>query len=267
MSGKIAIFTHYDKDDLIDDYVIYYLNALKEVVDKIIFVSDCNLSIEETKKINNIADKVICKKHGEYDFGSYKRGFLLALENNWLNDIEECIFTNDSCYGPFYSLKNVFETMQKKQCDFWGITENSIGLIKILQKYFPFPKKHLQSYFLVFKNNVFLSDIFIDFMKNIKPQNKKNDIIIKYEIELFNILVKAGFKACKFINSNFIFFNPTIFAWDKLILKHKMPFLKCCVLKSKNTKIQKNNYEKLIKRVSDYPVEIIYNNLNRITKS
>ena len=38
---RVVIFAHYDKDNIVDDYVIYYLKALKEVASEIIFVS-CN---------------------------------------------------------------------------------------------------------------------------------------------------------------------------------------------------------------------------------
>ena len=39
----IAVFAHFDKDNLIDDYVVEYLQELKKVAEKIIFVSDCNI--------------------------------------------------------------------------------------------------------------------------------------------------------------------------------------------------------------------------------
>ena len=78
---RLCVFAHWDRDNKIDDYVIYYLKALKEVCETIIFVSDCNLEPNETNKLNNIADFVIAQKHGEYDFGSYKRGFLFAKKN------------------------------------------------------------------------------------------------------------------------------------------------------------------------------------------
>ena len=77
---SLCIFAHWDRDKIIDDYVIYYIKALKEVCETIIFVSDCNLEASETSKLDNIADFVLAQKHGEYDFGSYKRGFLFAKE-------------------------------------------------------------------------------------------------------------------------------------------------------------------------------------------
>lgn len=33
---RAAVFAHYDKDRIIDDYVIYYLKSLKEIFDNIV---------------------------------------------------------------------------------------------------------------------------------------------------------------------------------------------------------------------------------------
>jgi len=264
---RIAIFAHYDKDNIIDDYVIYYLNALKEVAQKIIFVSDCNLIIEEQNKLQDIVDFIITEKHDEYDFGSYKRGFLFALENNLLKDTYQCIFANDSCYGPFNSLKALFETMEQKECDrncdFWGITQNKIGLDKKKNIYFSCKRPHLQSYFLVFKKNVFLSETFIEFIKSIKKEENKHEVIINYEIGLSEKLVNAGFKWESFIKV-FLNKNSSIYKWDKIISNYNMPFLKCSLPKLKHQHLVIiDNYEKIIKQNSNYPVELIRKNVER----
>ena len=90
---KIAVFAHYDGDNIIKDYVIYYLKELNKIAQKIIFVSDCDLPQQELKKIENIVYHSIAHRHGEYDFGSYKRGYLYAKENGLLNNCEELIFS------------------------------------------------------------------------------------------------------------------------------------------------------------------------------
>lgn len=262
LKKRVAIFAHYDKDNIIDDYVIYYLNALTKVAQKIIFVSDNDLPDEEKSKISGIAYEIIAQKHGEYDFGSYKRGFLFAHENNLLTDADECVFANDSCYGPFYSLENLFEKMESHNCNFWGITGCDRGLIKVIFKYLPCPKKHLQSYFLVFKKEVFSSDLFIDFIKSIKHEKTKNDLIIKYEIKLSTILKKHGFMSSQFINTKGQFLNKTIKFWDKLILEHQMPLLKCSIPKEY---LNSTDYQNVINQVSDYPTNLIKNNIKRFT--
>ena len=96
---RIVIFAHYDKQNIIDPYVIDYLEELKKY-SEIIFVSDGNLKDKELQKIQNLCFDNICQKHGEFDFGSYKRGFLLLKEKytEKFNNLDEILFVNDSCY-------------------------------------------------------------------------------------------------------------------------------------------------------------------------
>ena len=37
---RLAVFAHYDHDGIIDDYVVYYLQAFRALCEHLIFVSD-----------------------------------------------------------------------------------------------------------------------------------------------------------------------------------------------------------------------------------
>lgn len=258
---RIAIFAHYDKDNIIDDYVIFYLNRLKEVAQKIIFVSACSLIQDEQSKISSIVDKIIAEKHDEYDFGSYKRGFLFAIENNW-TDVEEYIFANDSCYGPFYSLKKVFSEMETRNCDFWGIIQNYFGFIKCKNQYNFCVKPHIQSYFMVFKKQVFQSSLFIDFVRSIKKEDSKKNVILNYEIGLSELLYNAGFTSDSFVKDFREDFSPFLYNWQSLILNSKMPFLKCSIPRMKYQNIVlSDEFKEVITNISDYDINLIDKNL------
>ena len=175
---RLAIFAHFDKHKLIDDYVILYLEKLKEVVDDIIFVSDGNIEEKELQKINHLILDSICQRHEEYDFGSYKRGFFLLKDKyeQKFNDLDELVFANDSCYcvGDFTETFKKIEN--NKTTDVFGLTDNN-------EKSY-----HLQSYFLVFRKTIFHQDFFERFFKNIKKLDNKKDIIFQYEIGLSEII-------------------------------------------------------------------------------
>lgn len=224
---RLCVFAHWDRDNIIDDYVIYYLKALKEVCETIIFVSDCNLEASETSKLDNIADFVIAQKHGEYDFGSYKRGFLLARENGL--QFEELLLVNDSCFGPFYPLKPIFAKMDKKKCDFWGMTQNPYGIKKTSSGLDLCYAPHIQTYFILLRQTTFTT--FEAFINNIKPENTKEDIVINYEMGLSSILHNAGFKSFVYFNRFKHVENCALAKWDILIKKYKYPFLKTSIAK------------------------------------
>lgn len=258
---RTAIFAHFDKDNLIDDYVIYYLNALKKVVQKLIFVSDCNLSTVETDKLNGIADGIIAKPHGEHDFGSYKRGVLFAQENNLLNDTDELIFANDSCYGPFFQLENVFEKMEQENCNFWGITQNNKFKIRknLFWKKYEIP--HIQSYFFVLKKEVFNSGVFLNFINSIKKEKSRNEVILKYEIGLSELLLENNFVMKSFIETCKDDSSPFLHRAQELILNHGMPFLKCAIPRGRYVGLEVDLTE--IAKVSDYPIEMIEKHAKR----
>ncbi len=229
---RIAILAHFDKQDIIDDYVLFYINELKKVCSDVIFVSCCDLSSAELEKLDC---HKIAEKHNEYDFGSYKRGFLYAKENSLLENCDELLFTNDSCYGPFKPLEKIFSSMENKTCDFWGMTKNKYAfkIIKNRTKdcYIP----HVQSYFFVLKQNVFNSKVFDDFITSVKNENNKNAVIEKYEIGLTTTLEKAGFVSDFAIKDFYKYNNPTVYKWRKLYEKTDFPFVKCSLLRLNNT--------------------------------
>lgn len=261
---SVAVFAHYDKDNLIDDYVLYYLKELKAVCDKIIFVSDCNINDKELSKLNSLADYTIAQKHGEYDFGSYKRGFICAIKNNLLEDADNLIFANDSCYGPFYPLEQIFEKMNTKECDFWGITSNINKYRNKTIECNASNNKHIQSYFIAFKSNVFKSEIFTNFIKNIDKEKNKQIVIEKYEIGLSCTLCNAGFKYDS-LKDMPLFFNGI----DEIFENTQKPpfvFTKTAAFKALYFLPLFENFKNKLIQHSDYPFEIIIKHIKRIRK-
>ncbi len=263
---RAAVFAHYDKDNIIDDYVIYYLKALKELAHEIVFVSCKNLSDTEKSKLDGIADFIIAENHDEYDFGSYKRGYLYLKDR--LNDFDELIFANDSCYGPLYSLHRIFDEMEREEhLDFWGITKNKFGLIKKNDKYIVTHRPHIQSYFVVFSKKIFLSDVFDKFMASVKHLDCKNDIVMNYEIGLSETLTNAGFQGGTYIKALYRFNHVLLSFWRLLIEKYNMPFVKCSVLRLQNETLTTiAGWQDCISEKTDYPVSLIEENLKRTSK-
>lgn len=262
--NNIAIFAHYDKDNIIDDYVIYYLNELKKICEKIIFVSDCNLPDIELAKLNKIADFSFAKKHGEYDFGSYKRGYNIAKENNLLLNADNLVFANDSCYGPFQPLDKIFAEMDRQDIDFWGLTSYENRYFKTFIPCKESNNRHVQSYFVVLKNNVFTSEVFDKFINSVKQEKSKEDIILKYEIGLTNTLCKAGFKYNAYTNTPILNINQKNFREKKaaeMFVLIKLEFLKrlyfLSFLKFLSSKTEKS---------STYPIKVLKSHLKRTRK-
>lgn len=118
---RVAVMASYDGKGKIADYVIYYLQELHKVADAIIFVTDNEVYEEEVDKIKGLVVHASFSHHGSYDFGSYRIGYVWAEQHHLLDEADELVFCNDSCYGPVFPLKDVFGKMDSKECDFWGL--------------------------------------------------------------------------------------------------------------------------------------------------
>lgn len=207
---RFAIFAFYNGKGLINDYVVTYLKYLKEVSDSIIFVADNEPNVKELSKIYPLVSHIESYHHGEYDFGSYKIGFRYAKEHYLLDDVDEIILCNDSCFCVD-SLKPAFDKMSTKPCDFWSMTASN--------EYEP----HLQSFFLVVKKKVFNSEVFSNYLDNVKHLDSFLEIVNTYEIPLKKTFEKEGFKSASYIKApkkN----NPTFFPIK--CIKVKMPLIK-----------------------------------------
>ena len=223
---SLAVFAHYDKDAIVDDYVVHYLAALKRFVDFIIFVSDCDLPLQQQDKLRGLADIMIVGRHGEYDFGSYKRGYFYARDHHWLDQYDELILCNDSCFAPVIPFDVMFENMRSKAVDFWGASINLYGLVRRRQEI------HLQSFFLAFNRTVMRSDALHEFMRGITRQEDKADIINKYEIGLTRTLAEAGYtyasQARQYEGTGSVHFDK----WRQFIQDDSVPFLKLGLVRS-----------------------------------
>lgn len=215
---RLAIFAFYNEKGSINDYVVTYLKYLKDVSDSIIFVADNEPDNKELSKIYSLVSHIESYHHGEYDFGSYKIGFNYAKEHCILDDFDELILCNDSCFC-IDSLKPALKKMSTNSCDFWSMTASN--------EY----KPHLQSFFLVIKKKLFMSDEFSQYLDNVKHLDSFMEIVNSYEIPLKMTFEAEGFKGDSFIKAPKKY-NPTFFPVK--CINNGMPLIKRKVFIEKN---------------------------------
>jgi len=276
MYKRVCIFAHYDKDNIVDPYVYYYLEELKKVIQKIIFVTVSDILKNDLDNLEKLDIVVIKRENIGYDFYSYKVG----LERINLKSYDELLLCNDSTFGPIYPIVSLFDSMQNQKCDFWGITSSLLI------------SNHLQSYFLVFKKDILQSTVFNDFWSNLCILEDKDEIIKQYEVGLSTILYSKGYTGDSFIKYNikkvgiiknlyknlykkpykiykFIIYpklyvktimdkrsNASIDFWDELLVKLKIPFIKKSLITDKSMK--KSNIIKLKNIFEDTVIETKY---------
>lgn len=189
-----VVFACYTSDGTIPENTIEYLKELKKYSDYIVLVGDCPIFKSETKKIEGIVDSYLFKRHREYDFGSYKRGFNILKKYGILNNIENLILCNDSVVYNGGSLEEFFTNAKKN--NFYGLTLNNYGFSQdlVYGEYSP----HLQSYLLSISKEIFSAKYFSKFINSIKIQKSKLDVVFCYEMGLSNLIKNKNYSLNSF---------------------------------------------------------------------
>lgn len=201
---RLAIFAHFDKSNIIKPYVIYYLEQLKTVCHKIIFVSTSELDSKECFKLRKLCDKVITRENVGHDFYSYKVG-IQSIEN--IATIDQLILCNDSCFGPLFSFAELFEENRFKYYDVWGMSFNHR------------PKLHLQSFFLVFNNYAITHSVFQEFWSNVVIVTDKDKIVNDYEVGLSQKMIINDFQLGSMLPDSDYSINYCKLFWRKLVIQ------------------------------------------------
>jgi len=210
---RLFLFAGFDKDNIVDDTVTYYVNALSKLGD-VIFFADNDLPKSEIKKISTIPNVLYADgiRHKEYDFGSYKRGFLWARDKDILKKYEWLYFVNDSVYGPLNDLAPILNKLENSGSDL-------IGMVSECDDSTPL---HVQSWFVGFNKKVFNCDFFENFMQKITHISSKTSLILKYEVGLSCIVMRHGFSMTTLINAK----DNTIYENPRTMLVRGFPFVK-----------------------------------------
>lgn len=175
-SNRVCIFCHFDAKGRIARYVVHYLTSLRQAGIDIYFVSNNEvMSDSELDKVRPVVTGIVLRKNVGYDFAAYLTGYLLTRKEHY----EELIFANDSVYGPFYPLTDIFGKMTPY--DFWGVTDAYVGAY------------HMQSYFWVFRLGADMLSFLDEQADRFAFLADKGEIVRRYELGMTQALIDKGF--------------------------------------------------------------------------
>lgn len=258
---RLCIFVYYGYDKKMPYHIEIYLKELNKHFDDVLIVTN-NVEIETEYPISRFENE-------GGDFGLWYK----IIKNLDLSGYKEIALVNDSCI-LFNTLDKIFEWSQYSQSDFWGITDSYENFDNINRI------RHLQSYFLVFKEKslqylkeFFNDDFFDSINKDLTITENKTNLIIKGEIGLSDFMIKKGmimdayFKSnevCKKFNKDPFFTNMTILLYKELI-KDGCPLIKKKIVRKdshliyllENDIIDKDyfNYEDIIREYMNVDID------------
>lgn len=188
---RLGIFCFYDKEGKVDTYVDCLLDELRTVLDKLIIVVNGQINEMDRSILLKYADDIIIRLNRGFDIGAYVDVLKQMNCVDW-KEWDELVLCNDTFYGPFVPMKDIFIKMANKDVDFWGLNILERGLLS-----------HIQSYFLVFRKNILCNeDIWRYLYENVNVDEEDiTNIYGIFEPSLFRYLDKKGYKYGAYANT------------------------------------------------------------------
>jgi len=278
---RACLFAGFDLDGIVDEYVLYYLQELSRHCD-VFYLADSFLAPGELAKLRDVTVEAWAIPHGRYDFGSYA---MLAQDLvGWerLDEYDEVVFANDSCYA-LTGFDHVFARMDERACDWWGLQASKFDFSADKGHDAPIPLDrakaelvghpewrqilhlHISSYFLALRRPAFQDPSFRRLIAQIGEQPNKNSIILKYEIGLSRQLIGSGRDFDTFIDQLYPF-HPVYNADTFELIAQGFPLLKRTFLVENSTRTPglAEWKRRVLDLVPDAPVDLIAHNLERV---
>ena len=170
-----------------------------------------------------------CLRNKGFDVWAYKEGIEYITWDN-MTEYDELLMINFTIAGPIDTFKDMFDEMENREIDFWGITKfysvdhDPFGTIDL--GYIP---EHVQSHFIAVRKKMFSSYEFQKYWENIPEIKSYADAVGKHEAIFTKTFIDKGFICSSYVETDDLeeYTNcPILFYPKKLIAERNMPIFK-----------------------------------------
>ncbi len=271
--SRIGIYFFYDKDGIVDDYISYLLNDLKKNLSYLLVICNGKLTCEGRNIFNQYADEVIVRENIGLDVWAYKTAFEYI---GWdaLEKYDETVIANSTIMGPVYPFQAMFDAMELRDVDFWGITKhNTLTFDPFNCNPYGYIPEHIQSHFMVFRRKLISCLEFKLYWDNMEMINSYEESIGKFESSFTKFFSDKGFQWDTYVNPvelDELCEFPLLFYPKQMIDIYKCPIFKrrsffqeYDYLLSRTTGQSTYELYSYLKNHSTYNINLIWNNILR----
>lgn len=189
---RLGLFLFFDRDGIVDDYVLFLLRELRTVLTKLIVIVNGSVNEAGYQALSAIADSVVIRENKGFDAGAWREGILTIAGEEKIRKFDELILTNDSYFGPFIPFTTIFERMERQDVDFWGLSVH--GEVEGARCPYGYRPRYLQTYFLVFRRNVLQGEAFYHYWQNQPIFTKFDELSERFSAVLTQTFADAGYR-------------------------------------------------------------------------
>ncbi|GFI46431.1 hypothetical protein IMSAGC019_01745 [Lachnospiraceae bacterium] len=265
---RICIYVTYDKYNVVDHYIGYMLGELRTCCEYLAVVCNNDVKlINGSDILKQYADDIFYRENRGFDVGGFKDALCSILDKRKILGYDELVLVNDSMFGPFRPMKEIFKEMEERKADFWGAAIHGEGESDFLGKI----TEHVQTYFMVIRSDLLHCNQFWEYWEKMPYCKTFKDAIRQHEMRFTSYFSKLGYcysaLADTQINDSVHNFTQYVYLSYELIKKRYFPFLKRQQIAYNTLKKQTQENLRLaidyIDKETDYNVNLIWDNLIR----
>ncbi|MCI8479247.1 MAG: rhamnan synthesis protein F [Oscillospiraceae bacterium] len=223
---RACIYFIYDKDGMIDDYILYQLQDLRENISFLHCVINGKLTPEGRRRLEPLVDEIYVRENKGNDIGAYKAATkYIGWEK--LGNYDELVLMNNTCFGPVYPFREVFDWAKVQDIDFWALTADSKvdWLGHNNYPHYNSAETHYQSYFLTVRRPLLGSRLFSDFFDEIPESTSYIESGCLYEFAFPGYFEEKGYCGaiyCANADINYPLLHDPV----SLLKEYRMPLFK-----------------------------------------
>ncbi len=214
---RLCIFSFHDAQGIVDDYITFFLKEIGRHVERILFYSNGPLDETSAEKLQGIAHEVFSRPHDDLEVLAYKDG-LEHIAFNAAQTYDEVLMVNHTSYGPIYPFAELFDSMETRDCDFWGITAHMETAPDPVAGTSRLPY-HISTNFLAVRSKMLGSPAFRNYWDAISAEPGHEASIKRYEIGFTEFFSSLGFKGDTYLDCRkYSAHDPALLNIDEMLI-------------------------------------------------
>lgn len=189
MTKRIGVYLTYDKQEIVDGYIGYMLKELKTCVDFLTVVCNGKEIRSGLENLTDYADEIFYRENIGFDAGGFKDALCRFIGWDKILQYDELVLVNDSMFGPFKPMTEIFSEMDTKLVDFWGLTKHG----EYRDRAGNHLNEHIQSFFFVIRSSLLSSRVFQEYWEEMPYYKSYQQTVQQHETRFTSFFSKLGY--------------------------------------------------------------------------
>lgn len=271
---RLGIYTLFDKDGIVDEYVLYFLKALAPWMETQIVASNGPVQDAGMEALKQLGCQVLIRENSGFDAWGVKA----AIDHVGFDELaryDEVVISNNTLFGPVCGLEAMFTEMSGRKTDFWGIASHP-GMENMdpfgCNPYGCIPE-HIQSFFYVVRGRMLKGEAFRRFWTELPELPDYNAGVGLYETVMTRYFSDAGYTWSCYMNRKDYYDmtdNPLIAMpmesirdWNCPFFKRRAFFQDYDYLTTYTGQQSASCLMQYLREETDYPLDLVWKNLIR----